>query len=286
MALRLLAAALSIATAVRVAPPQKNKCGCLIWKDVYQKGLVKCGHGREFHPWTGRSWLTAAEAETFYEDKGEEVCQGYLQRLEDNICINSKFNDEKAGKWCYTESGCNELNGGEVMQDYSVAWKKCTEEEGHFKEPENELPLPVNYLLWGYNKAHVINPKGPAARFVFTTNGDWSFQEVHGCFCSPTSDKKERTGKEKQIWDDCKKIQDQKKTVLFGQYSKGKPPFIMVHNGTEVYDFNHPREAFVAKANCPAGQKWIRYIFGNKSSIETWKYDWPGLQGWPFKIES
>lgn len=233
--------------------------------------------------WTGRSWLLAGEAERFSDDKAKEVCENTLKRLDDNICINSALNDETAGKWCYTETECNELHGGEVMRDYRVAWKTCTEEEGHFEEPKkkDKLPEPVKYLLWGYKKSNVVDPKGPAVQMVYTTNRDWSFQQVHGCFCSAPSDEEERIGEKKQIWDDCKKIKDQKKTVLFGQKTKGEPPFIMVHNGTEVYDWNHPSEAFVAKANCPAGQTWKRYIGEADGSIGVWKYDWPGLERWP-----
>lgn len=111
---------------VHVAPAVEDKCKCLNWKQLYASRWVKCGDALEgFSDTKAPGKLSAGNAQwcsglKFFPKRDDTYCT----KVSRDSAMPEQSDSFEHGSWCYVEAGCQELNGGAVVNE-AVAWKSC-----------------------------------------------------------------------------------------------------------------------------------------------------------------
>lgn len=105
-------------------------CACLNWKQAYASKTAICGSTNEFFLIDGQHYRGSQATSELAVHFGPEFCTRFFETIDDNYCINVNMGRD-AGQWCYVDSACIDLNGGERQDDGSQAsWKICDASEG------------------------------------------------------------------------------------------------------------------------------------------------------------
>jgi len=137
MALTLLTILATMSTMAGAIPGQAHisflrtkassgSCTCKKWKETYANG-VECGSNAEFFLASGKTKLPRQELREAKVYLGDEFCTRFYETLDDNYCVNINMGADE-GEWCYVDSACSSLNGGERTVE-GVSWKKCQHEQ-------------------------------------------------------------------------------------------------------------------------------------------------------------
>lgn len=110
-----------------------SSCACLNWKSLYASKTVNCHASPGFEYWNEISKGLNASTYDFMEEhpnsRKEARCSTFLEKLDDNFCVNQMFEDPTANeKWCYVSASCSNLQGGGSVND-AVSTKFCDESE-------------------------------------------------------------------------------------------------------------------------------------------------------------
>lgn len=99
-----------------------KSCSCLNWKQTYAKNPRSCGMANEFFFVTQGKPQNGFQLAGLKSALGGEFCERFYETIDDNYCVNVNMGTDN-GQWCFVDSKCHSLNGGERMATHS--WKKC-----------------------------------------------------------------------------------------------------------------------------------------------------------------
>lgn len=226
--------------------PEERNCECINWQDAYFKKGVTCGQGHEM---------------AHGNVDGAVQCRDFFERFDTNYCVNVGQSGVEDKQWCYVDSKCTNLKGGEHVSGAEVSWKHCTEKDPKTRELAMEelvvlsksQDMSLSLLVKMAYPTLQMEPVPTAERWMFAQRA-WG---IHDGFPNATTAK---FGLATAQFDNMNEIAKRKQSIVILNSDAGYPPYGVVR-GRRAYEIRaasaHNRDAkhpsTFTEARCLAG---------------------------------
>jgi len=181
------ASLLQVALGTRDSP-----CTCLNWKEVYASGAVDChkSPGYEYAKLMSAAPFLNLNVIDWIDDGGRPGmpgrCENFLQKFDDNFCINQMCETPNTTQWCYVSAECSDLKGGKAVNQ-NVSAKVCTTAESlQDRSLDNYNALVAKFDLKYPPKYNTTQP--PWQFFAKLTKPFEEYMQLFYSNCDPIAD--------------------------------------------------------------------------------------------------